>query len=233
MKQNLIFLDTETTGRTETARLVQLAYKKQGEQNVFVEYYKPPIPIEIEAMAVHHITEKKVANASAFQTTAAFQTLGALLPDSILVAHNAKFDIGILETEGLKTARHICTYKVAQTMYDLPMYKMQYLRYLWGIEDEEATAHDAEGDVVILEKVFDHMAEEYAKLHNTSETETIDAFVEISKNPILLKKMNFGKYVGKTFEEVKAADPSYFQWLAGLTDKDEDFLYTMAYYSKK
>jgi exodeoxyribonuclease X len=231
MNQNLLFLDTETTGR-ENARLIQLAYKKQGDENVFVEYYKPPIPIEIEAMVVHHITEKKVANAPIFQTSAAFKTLQNVLPEAILVAHNAKFDIGILETEGLSVPRHICTYKIAQTMYDYPMYKMQYLRYLWSIENDEATAHDAEGDVIILEKVFEHMAEEYAATHNLSKSETIEAFVKISENPILLKKMNFGKYVGKTFAEVKMIDPSYFQWLATLKDKEEDFLYTMEYYAK-
>jgi exodeoxyribonuclease X len=231
MKPTLLFLDTETTGR-ENARLIQLAYKKADEKNVFVEYYKPPIPIEIEAMVVHHITEKKIAHAPVFQTSDAFKTLSALLSDAILVAHNAKFDIGILETEGLKIPTHICTYKIAQTMYDYPMYKMQYLRYLWGIENDEATAHDAEGDVIILEKVFEHMANDYASAHGTSPEETIQAFIDISKNPILLKKMNFGKYVGKTFAEVKTIDPSYFQWLAGLKDKDEDFLYTMDYYSK-
>ena len=227
-KQNLIFLDTETTG-IENGRLIQLAYKKQGEENIFVEFYKPPAPIEIEAMAVHHITEKKVADKLAFERSDAHGALSTLLLDSILVAHNAKFDIGILEREGIKTPNYICTMKIAQSMYDFPNYKMQYLRYLWDVDGDGAAAHDAEGDVIILEKIFEHMASEYAAAHNLSEAETIDAFVKISQNPLLLKKINFGKYTGKTFEEIKNADPAYLQWMATLKDKDEDFIYTVNY----
>jgi exodeoxyribonuclease X len=227
--QNLIFLDTETTG-IANGRLIQLAYKKRGEQEIFVEYYKPPVPIELEAMVVHHITEKTVADKQVFEKSATYEALATLLADSILVAHKAKFDIGILATEGIITLNYICTMKIAQTMYDLPMYKMQYLRYLWGIDDEAATAHDAEGDVVILEKVFDRMVADYAAAHNTSEAETIAAFVEISKNPVLLKQISFGKYAGKTFEEIKNVDPGYLQWMATLADKDEDFKFTVNYY---
>ena len=235
MKTTLVFLDTETTG-IENGRLVQLAYKKQGaKEKMVVEYFKPPVPIEIEAMAVHHITEKHVADKPAFGGSETLKTLQALLADpaAILVAHNAKFDMGILEREGVALGRFICTMKVAMAMYDLKMYKMQYLRYLWGIEDNEATAHDAEGDVTILEKVFDHMFTEYGNAHGVSEAEVIEAFITISKNPVLLRRASFGKYAGKTFEEIKAADPGYLQWMSTLTDKDEDFAYTVNHYSEK
>jgi exodeoxyribonuclease X len=229
MQKNLIFLDTETTDKID-GRLVQLAYKKRGDASMVVEFFKPPVPIKIEAMAVHHITEKKIVGKPAFADSRAKGTLSALLADAILVAHNAKFDVGILKTEGVETKEYICTLKVAQTMYDLPMYKMQYLRYLWGIEDDDATAHDAEGDVLILEKVFEHMMRDYAVKNNASESETIDAFIAISKNPLLLRTLSFGKHAGKTFEEIKATDPSYLQWMATLPGKDEDFVYTVNYY---
>lgn len=244
MKQNLIFLDTETTGIVD-GRIIQLAYKKQDsnvggriiKEKTLVEYYKPPVPIEIEAMAVHHITEKHVADKAAFTGSKTHHELQALLTDpaTILVAHNAKFDMGILEREGMTMGRFICTMKVAQSMYDLPMYKMQYLRYLWGIEDDEATAHDAEGDVAILEKVFDHMLAEYSAAHAATASDdakiaTIEAFVAISKNPILLRRATFGKYAGKTFEEIKTTDVGYLQWMATLADKDEDFAYTVNYW---
>ncbi|MDR3581944.1 MAG: exonuclease domain-containing protein [Candidatus Pacebacteria bacterium] len=244
MKQNhtadtqspvLVFLDTETTG-IENGRLIQLAYKKQGDkEKTVVEYFKPPVPIEIEAMAVHHITEKHVADKAAFGGSDAHHVLQALLadPHTILVAHNAKFDMGILEREGIAIDRDrfICTMKVAQSMYDLPQYKMQYLRYLWGIEDDEATAHDAEGDVAVLERVFDYLATDYAATHDGADA--VEAFLEISKNPVLLRRAPFGKYAGKTFEEIKTADPGYLQWMATLADKDEDFLYTVNYYLQK
>jgi DNA polymerase III epsilon subunit-like protein len=229
MSPNLIFLDTETTDRTD-GRLIQLAYKLRGDKDISVEFYKPPVPIQIEAMAVHHITEKQVANLAPFAGSATYKKLQTILPASILVAHNAQFDIGILKHEGVASGRYICTMKIAQSMYDLPMYKMQYLRYLWGIEDDGAVAHDAGGDVAILEKIFDHMLQEYAATNKFSEADTIEKFIEISKNPVLLRRVPFGQYAGKTFAELKAADPGYLQWMNTLKDKGEDFSYTVNYY---
>lgn len=241
--RTLVFLDTETTGIAE-GRLIQLAYKIRGaavhdpqiddDGAMHIDYFKPPVPIEIEAMAVHHITEKHVASKPTFNSSPVHSTIDTLLarPDAILVAHNAKFDIGILDREGVPASSHpfICTMKVAQSMYDLPQYKMQYLRYLWGIEDDDATAHDAAGDVAILEKVFDHMIDEYMQTKGVDEVGALEAFLAISRNPILLRRMTFGRYAGKTFKEVAAADRSYLEWLATLDDKGEDFSYTVRHY---
>ena len=239
----LLFLDTETTGITE-GRLIQVAYQARGgaakssaaDGAMHVEYFKPPVPIEIEAMAVHHITEKHVAAKPVFDGSDTHATLKALLANSatVFVAHNAKFDLGVLAREGLPLApqgRFICTMKVAQSMYDLPQYKMQYLRYLWGIEDDGATAHDAEGDVAILEKVFDHMLADYLKGHDgTDEAAVIDAFAEISRNPTLLRRVGFGKYADMTFAELAAKDRGYLEWMGTLADKGDDFKYTVQYY---
>ncbi len=225
----IIFLDTETTGLKD-ARLVQLAYKKLGEKSCVNEYFKPPVPIDIEAMAVHHITEKKVLNRPQFANSDTYIGLSGLLEQSVLVAHNAKFDISILANEGMTAGKYICTYKIAQHMYDLPNYKMQYLRYLWNIDIDGASAHDAEGDVVVLEQVFNYLLDEFSKKNDLSRDEAIEKFIEVSNTPQLLRRVNFGKHMGKTFEEIKKVDPSYLGWLASLSDKDEDFVYTVKYY---
>jgi exodeoxyribonuclease X len=232
MKMNLLFLDTETTGIE--GHLIQLAYKRAGEEHVFVENYKPPVPIEIEAMATHHITERMVAEKIPFLGSKDHKALQELLKDSVLVAHNARFDMSILIKEGIAIGDYICTWRVAQAMYDYPQYKMQYLRYLWGIDDiPEAHAHSAAGDVMVLEKVFEHLAKDYALTNGTSEDETIQKFIEISKNPLLLRRATFGKYAGKTFEEIKVIDLNYLQWMGTLADKGEDWLYTVNYYLGK
>ncbi len=249
MIPNLLFLDTETTGIAE-GRLLQVAYMLRTPDAaadadisaddaaapgaMHVEYFKPPVPIEIEAMAVHHITEKHVAARPAFAGSDTHAALRTLLTDpaTVLVAHNAPFDMGVLVREGLPppAGGFICTMKVAMAMYDLPMYKMQYLRYLWGIDDDGAVAHDAEGDVAILEKVFDHMRGEYRGNKGVTEDAAIKAFADISANPVLLRRMTFGQYAGKTFAEVAAADRGYLQWLSTLKDKGEDFAYTVRHY---
>ncbi len=119
-------------------------------------------------------------------------------------------------------------------MYDLPNYKMQYLRYLWKIDDDSAYAHDAKGDVVILEKVFLHLLKEYIEKNNVTEDQAIKKFIEVSNEPQLLRKITFGKHAGKTFEEINKIDHGYITWLAdkALADKDADFIYTVNHYVK-
>jgi len=61
-----IFLDTETTGTSEKDRLCQLAYKLETGE-IVNELFKPPLPIAIEAMSIHHITNEMVAGQPAFK----------------------------------------------------------------------------------------------------------------------------------------------------------------------
>ena len=77
----------------------------------------------------------------------------------ISVAHNAAFDVAILRREGIKPRNIICTYKVASaidTEERFSHYSLQYLRYALGIEIE-ANAHDAIGDVLVLEALFEYL----------------------------------------------------------------------------
>lgn len=229
---NLIFLDTETTG-LENGRIIQLAYKDVREPSIFVEYYKPPVAIEFEAMGTHHITEKKVANERPFAETETYKKLPQLLKESVLVAHNAKYDIGILKTEGIETGKFICTYKVAYRLYDYPNHKLQTLRYRWGIELENAVAHDANGDVMVLEEVFNYMLKDYCEKNGVSVDDAILKFIEISAEPTLLKTLSFGKLRGMSFEEIAEKERGYLEWLGTLKDKEEDFIYTVNYYLNK
>lgn len=228
----IILLDTETTG-LENGRIVQLAYKNRGDHPMFIEYYKPPVPIEFGAMGVHHITEEMVVDKLPFSETSTYKELPKILQDSVLVAHNAQYDIGILKTEGIETNKFICTYKVAYSLYDFPDHKLQSLRYRWGVKIDEAKAHDASGDVMVLEKVFDYMLQDYMTQNNVTDNEAIEKFIEISKSPLLLRTINFGKSRGTSFEEIREKDFSYLQWLGNLPDKDEDFIYTVKYHLNK
>ena len=64
---NLIFLDTETTGIDLLVdRLCQVAYKYHGE--LFSEYFKPPVPISVKSMSISHITNKMVEKKEEFST---------------------------------------------------------------------------------------------------------------------------------------------------------------------
>ncbi len=136
MKDKLIFLDTEATGLDVEDRVCQVAYIVEGKE--YNKFFNPGLPIKIEAMYVTHITNKMVEDKPTFVDSDMFKHLEGLFSnEGILVAHNAKFDFGMLEKEGLSAKKIICTLKVAQVLDKegiIPSYKLQYLRYYLGIE---------------------------------------------------------------------------------------------------
>src|SRR3990167_11546786 len=152
----LIFFDTETTGNTENDFLIQIAYKHDNES--FVGLYKPPTKIPPEASAVHHITNKMVEDKKSFKESGDLEKIKKLFEDenSIVVAHNAPFDLLMIKKEGIIPKKFICTLRVARFLdreEKIERYNLQYLRYLLEIEID-AEAHDAMGDVLVLEKLF-------------------------------------------------------------------------------
>src|SRR3989338_1446985 len=244
---NIIFLDTETTGNTEKDFLCQIAYKTDKEN--FSGLYKPPIIIPPEASAVHHITNKAVENKPAFSESADFEKIKKLFEDknSILVAHNALFDIMIIGKESIIPNKFICTLRLARHLdpeEKIERYNLQYLRYLLEIEID-ATAHDALGDVLVLEKLFerlenkmkDPLALKGTPPSQAGEDTVIQKMMEISSHPSLFKTIKFGKYNGKKIEDIVRTDRGYLEWLLGEKEKseqlDEDWIYTLKHYLGK
>src|SRR3989344_5099471 len=100
----------------------------------FIGLYKPPIKIPPEASAVHHITNKIVTDKPSFAQSGDLKKI-------------------------------ICTLRLARYLdkeEKIEKYNLQYLRYLLEIEIE-ATAHDALGDVLVLEKLFERLKNKMQK----------------------------------------------------------------------
>lgn len=236
MDDNLVFLDTETTGIDPLVdRLVQVCYKHKGE--LYSEYFKPPVPISIKSMSISHITNKMVEKMPEFSYSSMKKDLQKIFKNNILVAHNALFDMDMLAKEGVLTEKYIDTLKIARfcdTENEIPEYNLQYLRYYFGIEIE-AVAHDAKGDVLVLEAVFkvlfNKMLEEIG-----DEGKVIEKMIGVSKSPLLFQVFNYGKHKGKKLEEVASYDRSYLEWM--LEQKlqsenlEEDWIYTLKHYLK-
>lgn len=219
-----IFLDTETTGTGEKDRLCQIAYKTDS-GTIVNELFNPGMRIPIDAMCVHHITNEMVEGRPFFEGSDTMMSLESLLDqnNSILVAHNAKFDVEMLNRENLKPQKIICTLKLARHLDKngvIPKYNLQYLRYYLGLK-VEAKAHDALGDILVLEALFKRL---YAKATEIYGDAVVDQMFDISSKPSFLKRMPFGKHKGLKMEEVPV---DYLQWLSG-TDMDEDLAYTVA-----
>jgi len=235
----IIFFDTETTGNTEKDFLCQIAYKTGSE--TFVKLYKPEIKIPPEASAVHHITNKMIKDLPSFGDSGDLPKIKKLFEDenSIVVAHNAPFDLAIIKKEDIEPKKFICTLRVARHLdkeEKIERYNLQYLRYLLEIEID-ATAHDALGDVLVLEKLYERLKKKIEEEESLGEEEALEKMIEISSHPSLIKTLNFGKYRGKKVEEVLSIDRGWMEWLLGEKEKsdqiDEDWIYTLRYYLGK
>ena len=232
--QDFLFFDTETTGNTEKDVLCQIAYKHNDEE--FSALYKPSIPIPPEASAVHHITNKMVADRPAFKESADYAPVKTLFEKGspIAVAHNAKFDIAMFKKEGIEIPKFICTLRLSRYLdkeNKIPRYNLQYLRYYLGIEIE-AQAHDALGDVKVLEALFGRLKAKMIEL--VGEENALPEMLAVSSRPSLMHTFTFGKHNEKAIADVAKSDKGYLEWL--LAQKmhnegdEEDWIYTLKHY---
>ena len=222
----LIFLDTETTGTGPADRICQIAFKIKGGYTVN-ELFNPGMPISIEAMTVHHITNEMVLDKPAFRNSDTWRKLRDLVNSDgyVIVAHNAAFDADMLKKEGIEPKNVICTLKLARHFDKegvIPKYGLQYLRYYLKL-NVDAVPHTALGDILVLEALFNRI---HAKAVEEFEDDAVFKMIEVSKNPVIYQRMPIGKHKGLKMEEVPV---DYLQWLAG-TDLEEDLRYTIERY---
>lgn len=236
----LLFVDVETTS-LEEARIVQISMTVQSDNVVrrFSGLFRPPCPITFEAMAVHHITEAMIAEEKAFNGSERQSCLRAWLSSDdnfTLVAHNAKFDVLVLEREGVPVPRFICTMRVAMDLFpDYPHHGLQYLRYREGLEVDlhDRPPHDALADVLVLEALYMHLAAKLRDRDGIAEEEIVPRMLSITGEPVILRRFKFGKHKGETFEEVRNSDPSYLRWIVDKSDLDEDVKRTAVHWLKR
>lgn len=234
----ILFFDTETTGNTPTDRIVQLAIKERGVQTpVLNELFKAPMPIPFEASAVHHISNKMIEGKPLFQESSHYQEIKDLFesPETIVVAHNAAFDVGMLVAEDIHPTNVVCTYKTIHTIDEhgeFTQHKLQYLRYALNME-LDVPAHDALADVIVLEQLFEYLLTRIMK-DGLTEQEALEKMKAISKEPMFMREFTFGKHKGLRVEEVAKIDRGYLSWL--LTEKlknpagEDDWIFTLKKY---
>lgn len=251
----LVFLDTETTGLSDYDRLCQVAYKEEGKEMVEC-LYKPPVDIGVEAMSVHHITTAMVRDKAPFIGSVEHEYLKKTLssPDVAMVAHNAPFDSKMIVREGIEIHQTICTIKVARYLLagdpKFKKFSLQMLKYSFGIELEDAKAHDAAGDVRVLEAVFTKLYDIAVEKGNAlalerktkppTRDQILRRFVQITEQPESPEtiRVTFGKHNGEMVKDAVTKDPRYFEWWLGQQKEGEsdrhnpDFKKAVEYYLK-
>ncbi len=239
-----VLFDTETTGNQPEDRILQVGammVHKKDEVEIYNELCRPPLPIKIEAMEVHGITPELIQDKPPYTQTRFAQRIASLnSAENYLIAHNIDFDLGMIEKEGFRNRMQtIDTVRCARHLFPtLPAHRLQYLRYalkLYRNEAEEATqngivikAHDALGDVLILKLLFGHLIQTVRAAFPG--INPVEKLVKLTQTPVLIATFKFGKYKGKSIEEIARTDAGYLAWMRKNLDLDDDMRYTLDQY---
>lgn len=243
LKRDLCFFDLEATGLNVIRdRIIQIAVikypKNGGEPEELEMLINPGIPISEEAMQVHGIKPKDVANKPTFDKVA--QKIFDFIGNADLSGYNiSRFDVPLLMEEFERAGLHFDIENRKLVDVQRIFYKMEprnlraAVRFYCGKEMEDA--HDALADVKATIDVFkgqlkmyegvDHVDDDgnvtptpvkpdVETLHDfTQDERTIDVTNRLKFNDQGEIVFNFGKYVGKTFDQVFEEDRNYFYWI--------------------
>ena len=156
------FIDVETTGLSpRTARVCEVAaisFRGAERVGTLAELINPGMRIPPEVSRIHGITDVMVKDSPAFSGVSA--RLLAMLENSVLVAHNAEFDLAFLGMElervGLKLPRLpvVDTLAIARKNWKFQSNRLGGIAAELNISSENW--HRALSDVEMTRKIFEH-----------------------------------------------------------------------------
>ncbi len=236
-----VLFDTETTGGNEEDRIIQIGsmiVDVKEPIEVYDELCSCEIPIKLEAMEVHNITPDLLENKPKFVDSNFYNRLNELNSnENFLIAHNLPFDLGMLNKVGFENKfTLIDTLRCARHLLDnSPYHRLQYLRYsleLYKGEIEEANkhnitikAHDAIGDVLVMKLLLSKLVS-LAK-EQFPQNNPMQVLAQLTLKPVFVKTFKFGKYKGRSIEEICDEDIGYINWFMKSMELDEDMKYTL------
>lgn len=235
----LLAADTETTS-LEDGRLIELGFMRESEKEPHVVRCRPIYPIDVDAMATHHITSSMLINEPQFQEHPDYMEIRKLFEESQVIAHNSDFDMAVLKREGfcINLEDAICTKRLAARLHpEFPKHSLQYLRYALQVNVGDVTPHTARGDVLVLMAVFEKLLGKLMTDRKLTREEAIKAALRMRDEPILLTHLpkRFKKHAGEPFVEVNRNDRDYIEWMFKEIPNmdDQDLIHTVEYYTKR
>ena len=205
MIKKLIVLDTETTGleveqghRIVEVGAVALADRKRTDLH-FHSYLNPQRAIDEEAEKVHGLSLERLTNEPEFAEIA--ESFLEFVEGSILVIHNAPFDLGFLNAELKRvsstypTLEEICdvedTLQMARNKFPGQRNSLDALANRFEISGYDRSFHGALLDANILADVYMHLTGGQSKfefmtsnINSSSESELSDCSVDLKQFPI-------------------------------------------------
>lgn len=190
-----VIFDLETTGLSNRLDdIIEFGAVKMKESEIidrkqFFINPKRKIPVSISELT--HIQQSDVDGARPIEEE--FDTIKDFIGDAILVAHNATFDVGMLNAAARKLGRPEFTNPVIDTlpasysMMDLRSYRLGNVCRHYEVDYDGEGAHRADYDAEVLSQVFLYMLREWGS------DATLESISHLDNSSALRK--NHGKHI--------------------------------------
>ena len=224
----IVFFDLETTGiNIGNDRIVEISMLKifpNGTEESNTWLVNPEIEIPAETSAIHGITNERVVTEPTFKELA--QTVYDMISDADLAGFNSnRFDIPLLAEEFLRAGidfdmndRKAIDVQVIFHKKEQRTLSAGYKFYCDRILED---AHSAEADTKATYEILKAQLDRYDDIENS--VEALSNFSTHSKRAdfagfILFNNedqeiFSFGKYKGRTVEDVFNENPGYNAWI--------------------
>ena len=228
LKKPICFFDLETTGTNVAKdRIVEISILKVfsiGNKEGNSWLVNPEMQIPEEVIAVHGITNEKVANEPNFKQLS--KEIYRMIQDSDLAGFNSdRFDIPLLAEEMLRAEVDFDMKKMVSVDVQTIFHKMEKrtlgAAYKFYCDKDLEDAHSAEADTLATYEVLKAQLDRYPELENdmkklsefTTRRQSLDfaGFIGLNKNKEAI--FTFGKHKDKTVDEVMNTEPGYFGWI--------------------
>lgn len=213
-----VICDTETTGLDQDCGVCDLALVFIDEDfNVLKTYSSlidPEVPICPAASGVHGITNEMVEFEPTLHEFMEMHGFPLAREPEVFIAHNAQFDYKRVSPYLVTGPDMFCTLRLVRHLWPdgPPNHKLATLRYWLELNLPEGQQHRAEFDCLCVVELL--------KAARSQTGMGLYEMMELSKRPIAVAKMPFGKHAGMPLDQVPK---SYIQWaLKNIDNLDPD-----------
>lgn len=228
LKNPIVFFDLETTGiNIAKDRIVEIAILKvnvDGSEESYTYKVNPEMPIPKVTSEIHGIYDEDVKDSPTFRELA--KKLAKIMEGCDIAGFNSnKFDVPLLAEEFIRAEVDFDMKKRkfvdVQTIFHKMEKRTLEAGYKFYCGKTLENAHSAEADTMATYEVLKAQLDRYEELENN--IEFLNDFSSFNKNADFIGRIifneegvevfNFGKYKGKSVEEVLAKDPGYYGWM--------------------
>jgi DNA polymerase-3 subunit epsilon len=228
LSKPICFFDLETTGTNVAKdRVVEISILKiypNGNKEHRTWLVNPEMNIPDEVVAIHGISNERVANEPTFKELA--KEIYTLIRDSDLAGFNSdRFDIPLLAEEMLRSdidfdMKNMVSVDV-QTIFHKMEQRTLTAAYKFYCDKDLSDAHSAKADTQATYEVLLSQLKRYPELENnikklsefSTRRQSVDFAGFIGVDEEQEEIFTFGKHKGKKVLQVLDDEPGYFGWI--------------------